>query len=449
MIRKISDSILTNTFNFFLKSFKVSNAILTTLVFINLLLLSCTSTKRFTKTDEKTDEVRHEENTTKNIKEEDLESEFNYDEIRVSMQGLIPSESLTIESRVFLYDDKNKLDLVDIGNTINCYENDGKIILEFNEQDFDGQKFVLVSAEREEIIQVNGKKFRGKIQISSSGNSLEIINVIKLEDYVKGVLAREMPVGKNGENFEALKALAVCVRTYAIQKMKDGKLFFDIYADTRDQVYGGLDAEKPISNMAVDETKNLILKFDGTATKVFYHSTCGGYTESSDNVFTKEQIPYLISVKDGDGPNCKISARFQWEETYSRELILDRLKNYSLLNNQNYYLEDISVISRFSSGRVNELEIILIDDVGEEKSVILRGNEIRNIIRNSNGKSILWSTMFDVKLNSNSVVLSGKGFGHGVGLCQWGAISLSQSGWDFKEILEFYYPGTNTEKIND
>jgi stage II sporulation protein D len=109
----------------------------------------------------------------------------------------------------------------------------------------------------------------------------------------------------------------------------------------------------------------------------------------------------------------------------------------------------MSVISRFSSGRVDELEINVVSDDGKEKSVIIRGNEIRSIIRNSNGKSILWSTMFDVSLKSDYVILSGNGFGHGVGLCQWGAISLSHKGWDYSEILNHYYPGTVTEKVND
>jgi stage II sporulation protein D len=110
---------------------------------------------------------------------------------------------------------------------------------------------------------------------------------------------------------------------------------------------------------------------------------------------------------------------------------------------------NISVIGRFSSGRVNEMVIEVISDGGEKKSIIIKGNEIRSIIRNADGKSILWSTMFDVTLTSNYVVLSGNGFGHGVGLCQYGAIALSRKGWDFEEILNHYYPGTKAEKMND
>ena len=446
MSRNNSLTFFNININSFPKSLIISKTFLFFLITFNLFLLSCAPSKRFPDQRDKEAKIEKEE---KAEKEEMTLPEFSFSEIRVSMQGLIPPESLVIQSPVYLYDQESKIALIKTGNTINCFDDYGKTRLSIEGECFNGEKFYLISAEGDEIVKINGKRYRGKIQISSSSNSIDVINLLNLEDYVKGVLAKEMPLGKNEENLEALKALAVCVRTYAIQKMKDGKIYFDLYADTRDQVYGGVDAESPISNRAADETKNIILKHNDNPAIVYYHSTCGGCTEASENVFTKVQLPYLISIKDGDEPNCKISPRFQWEERYSRELIISRLKSYSLLDNLNYSLEDISIISRFSSGRVNEMEIEVISDGGEKKSIIIKGNEIRSIIRNADGKSILWSTMFDVSLKSNSVELSGNGFGHGVGLCQWGAISLSRKGWDFKEILNHYYPGTKAEKMND
>jgi len=428
------------------KSLITSKSFLFFLIILNLFLLSCAPAKRFPDQRDKDAKIEKEEKTEK---EEMTSPEFSFSEIRVLMQGLIPPESLVIQSPAYLYDQESKIALIKTGNTINCFDDYGKTRLSINGESFYGEKFYLTSADSDEIININGKRYRGKIQISSSNSSIDIINILNLEDYVKGVLAKEMPLGKDGENLEALKALSVCVRTYAIQKMKAGKIYFDLYADTRDQVYGGVDAESPISNRAADETKNIILKYSDLPALIYYHSTCGGQTESSQNVFTKENIPYLTSIKDGDEPNCKISPRYQWEETYSKETIVSRLKSYSLLDNQNYSIEDISVVSRFNSGRVNEMEIIVASESGEEKSISINGNEIRSIIRNADGKSILWSTMFDVSLKSNSVVLSGKGFGHGVGLCQWGAIALSRKGWDFEEILNHYYPGTKAEKLND
>jgi stage II sporulation protein D len=412
---------------------------------IILFLLSCSPAKRFPEKDEKEGKIEKEIAEIEEISN----SELNFSEIRVLLKGIVPAESLTIDSPVYLYSNETKIALIKSGNKIYCYNNSKEISLTVDSRSFDGEKFFLVSAENDNMVRINGKRFRGKVQILSSGNSMDIINVVNIEDYVKGVLAKEMPVGKNGENFEALKALAVCVRTYAAQKIKDGKIYFDLYADTRDQVYGGVDAESPLSNKAADETKNLILKFNGSQALIFYHSTCGGFTESSKNVFTKENIPYLTSIEDGSEPYCKISPRFEWTETYSNELLISRLKNYSIIDDVNYRLEDISIISRFNSGRVNEMEIIIVDENNEKKSITIKGNEIRSVLRTADSKNILWSTLFDLSLKSNSVVIRGKGFGHGVGLCQWGAIALSRKGWNYEDILNHYYPGTETGNFYD
>ena len=448
MIRNSSDSFLNKNLCYFKKSHQTSQLILFSLLLINLLFISCSPTKRFTEKEVKKDNTETNE-SLKYPKEEKSESEINFSKIRVSMQGLIPGESLIIGSRVFIYKDNNRIAFAGEGNLVKCFFMNGQIKLEIGEQEFYGEQFFLVSAESEEIININGKRYRGRIQVSSTNSSISLVNILNLNDYVKGVLAKEMPLGKNVENFEALKALAVCIRTYALQKMNDKKLYFDIYADTRDQVYGGVDVESQVSNKAADETNNLLLKYNGIPATIYYHSTCGGITEAAVNVFTNKEIPYLISIEDGDVPNCKISPRFMWEEKYSKELIVERLKKYSLLDNQYYKLKNFSILSRFESGRVDELEIILTDERDAEKSILIRGNEIRSIIRTADGKNILWSTMFDVSMNSNAITLSGKGFGHGVGLCQWGAIALSNKGWSYEEILNLYYPGTIAEKIND
>jgi stage II sporulation protein D len=429
-----------------LKSLFASKFLLFFLFIVFLFFLSCAPAKRFPDKEEKEERIEREE---KLEKEEITKPDFNFTEVRILLNGLIPAESLTIESKVYLYNNGKRVAIIKSGNTINCYENYSKPRLTINGENFDGEKFFLSPAEIDGIIKVNGKQYRGKIQISSSSNSVDIINVLNLEDYVKGVLAREMPLGKNEENLEALKALAICVRTYASQKVRDGKINFDLYADTRDQVYGGVDAESPLSNKAAEETKNFTLKYGSSQATIFYHSTCGGYTESSQNVFTKEAVPYLTSIKDGSEPYCRISPRFEWTETYSKELIISRLKNYSLLDNSNYRLDDISILSRFNSGRVNEVEIRVVGNNGTKKSILIKGNEIRSILRTSDGKMILWSTMFDLSIRSGSIVLNGKGFGHGVGLCQWGAIELSRRGWTYKEILNHYYPGTLVGRVND
>ena len=413
------------------------------------MLASCSPTKRFTEDKEKTKNIETESTTSKSPTIEYTDAIIDYSAIRVSMQGLVKSDAIMIGSPVNLLSENRKLASLKSGSYINCYFRIDEVGMVTDAGEFSAKKFFLTPVDKSDIIKLNGKGYRGVIQISVSGSSVDIINVLDTEDYVKGVLAKEMPIGKGKENLEALKALAICIRTYAVQKISDGKIYFDIYADTRDQVYGGADAEQMISNKAVDETKNLILKYNDKPATIFYHSTCGGYTESANNVFTKTEIPYLTSIKDGPGPNCNISPRFEWQEIYSKQTIITRLKDYNLLDNKNYILKDFTITSRFSSGRVNELEAGLTDDRNEKYIITLRGNEIRSIIRTSNNKSILWSTLFEVDINSDKIILSGNGFGHGVGLCQWGAISLSKNGWSYSEILEHYYPGTETGILND
>ena len=448
MSLSISPLLLNNSSFFFHKSSVLFKLIFFLLLLFQLLILSCSPAKRFTEKEQRPskEEIPKEENT---LITTSSELGINYSEIRVSLNGLIPEENLLVGSLVNLYNGDKKVASINSGNTISCYNDADMVELGINNQIFSGEKFFLASVNNEDFITLNGKRYRGRIQISASGNSIIIINVLPMEDYVKGVLAKEMPIGKGEENLEALKALAICIRTYAIQKIKDGKVHFDIYSDTRDQVYGGVNAETPLSNRATDATQNIILKYEGEPAIVFYHSTCGGYTEAVDNVFTTEEIPYLISVKDGNDPNCIISPKFNWEEKYTRELIVERLKKYSLLDNQNYTLEDIEILNRFDSGRVNEIKIIVEDEYGEEQSLIIQGNEIRGVIRNADGKSILWSTMFDISSYSSNIILSGRGFGHGVGLCQWGAISLSKKGWGYDKILYQYFPGTTVGKLND
>jgi stage II sporulation protein D len=95
------------------------------------------------------------------------------------------------------------------------------------------------------------------------------------------------------------------------------------------------------------------------------------------------------------------------------------------------------------------MEIIIVDENNEKKSITIKGNEIRSVLRTADSKNILWSTLFDLSFKSNSVVIRGKGFGHGVGLCQWGAIALSRKGWNYEDILNHYYPGTETENFYD
>jgi stage II sporulation protein D len=357
---------------------------------------------------------------------------------------------ISVNDLIIISDDINIIAKVSSGNKLNFKLNSEKIKLTIGNAQFVSKKFYISASSQDDIIKINEKKYRGRILISAYNSEIKLVNQIGLEDYVKGVMTKEMPIGKGNENYNALKAFSICARTYAFNKINEDKDFFDIYPDTRDQVYGGVNAETKLTNNIVDETEGQLLFYDNKPATIFYHSTCGGYTEDVANVFNKKNIPYLISIKDGDEPYCKISPRYEWTEKYSESTFIERFYNAKLLEYENYKLSDVKIASRFSSGRVNELNVILNDGNQTQKTIFLVGNQIRYIIKSSDGKSILKSTLFDINIDiENNIIISGKGSGHGVGFCQWGAIGQSKENIDYKKILNHYFPGIEIKNIYD
>jgi stage II sporulation protein D len=406
------------------------NNYIVSLLFSIIFLSACASTKRFY-----------------NSNDLNLKPESNF--IRVLIKDQPNSLIINVNSQILLYNSDKLLAKVKSGNKLFINTDENKLKILIADKEFIGDTFFVKSGDEDSIIKVDDKKFRGSLKIFLSDSQIKLLNQIGLEDYVKGVMTKEMPIGKGNENYEALKAFSVCARTYAINKIFEGKLLFDIYPDTRDQLYGGVDAENEKTNQIVDETRGLILYYDNSPAIIFYSACCGGYTEDVKNVFGKTSLSYLISLKDGDGPYCSIAPKFNWIEEYSEELFLSRLYDAKLIPSENFRIKDISVESRFNSGRVNELDIIVQDSNKNDKTISLFGNNIRNIIRTADGKSILRSTLFDISFTNNKVLISGKGFGHGVGFCQWGAIGQSRNGVDYSSILNHYFPGTKVINLHD
>jgi len=396
------------------------------------LFTACSSSKRFTSEEEYNDE--------------EFKAAINY--VRVLLDEKPFSINFMVQSKVYLLRENNKIAEVNSGNTIEFYNEYERIIAKIGRKNFSGKYFQLISAEGKEI-KYNDNSYMGSLRVVENRGSVKIINFVDVENYLKGVIAKEMPLGKGNENFEALKAFTICARTYTLMKMNKGNLLYDIFPDTRDQVYGGSTAEHNISNRAVKETEGLILLFDGKPATVYYHSTCGGTSEKVENVFPQKPKTYLTSIKDGFNPYCKISPRFEWEEIYTQQQFIEQLYNAKLIDSKKYFSVEVNVANRFASGRVDDLEIIIEGERGMEE-VHLYGNEIRSKIRTPNKNQLLWSTQFNIRMMPNdNIVIKGKGFGHGVGLCQWGAIGQSRQGIDFEQILNHYFPGTNLRRVND
>ncbi len=369
--------------------------------------------------------------------------------IRVMMEENISSFSYNVKQEIIIRNSNyEKLNVVKSGTLISFKISNNSISAIIGRNVFNSDLFVLSDVNNSSVF-FKDRKFRGELIILPFNNKLQIINSLQLEDYLKGVLPVEMGVKGKQEYFESLKAFAIAARTFALMKMSKSTNHFDIYPDVRDQVYAGSNVETPLDNRAVEETKGEYLSYSNNYATVLYHSTCGGITEDVGNVFTATNIPYLISQKDGED-NCKISPSFNWTETYSNEKIIEFLLNSKLISNNSLSVESISVFERFPSGRIKLLKIRLSD----QSDLEIGYRQIRNLFRRTENNGMLRSTNFIINSNFEgrqllSITLNGRGNGHGVGLCQWGSMALSGKGWNYRKILEFYFPSTSIRKIND
>jgi stage II sporulation protein D len=277
-------------------------------------------------------------------------------------------------------------------------------------------------------------------------NSVYLINTLLLEKYLSGVVPAEIPSGKS-EYYEAIKAQTICARSYALNQIeKNATSEYDLKASIADQVYAGLDRNSALADQAIEESRGVIITYNGQPATVYYHSTCGGSLEAADNVWQSASAPYLKAGSDAvaDIYSCSASPYFRWLETRSF-LEIDslfsikynkRTANIPVKDTTQLQL-DLQILKRNSSGRVTDLQIAYADT-----AVLLSGYEIRHFFKNKNGRS-LPSTLFYIdQSNDSTLTIHGGGFGHGVGMCQYGALYMSLHGFMHYHILSKYFPGT-------
>ncbi len=301
-------------------------------------------------------------------------------------------------------------------------------------------------------IRVDSLAYRGTMVVAAEGAAaLSVVNVVPIEQYLRGVVPLEM--GRRGEELiEALKAQAVAARTYAYRKiaMRRGERY-DLAATVTDQVYGGVYAEDPVTDRAVRETAGLILTYDGAPIVAYYHSTCGGRTAAVEQVWDKPAEPYLRSIDDRDEsgvPYCAASRYSSWTCTWNRSRLSSVVARYgrSVACDGRYggELERMTVVSRWPCGRVRRVRV-----VGTRGAADFCGDKARFALRRpESGAPILPSARFDVvKQGGNAVTVRGSGYGHGVGMCQMGALGRAAAGQTFDRILAAYYRGAELRRI--
>lgn len=307
------------------------------------------------------------------------------------------------------------------------------------------------------------RPYRGTFELLPRATGLTVVNVVPVEEYLRGVVSSEM---NPSYPLEALKAQAVAARTYALKNI--GRFVaqgYDLDDTAASQVYGGIFSEDPRTTQAVTETAGTVLTYNGALADAVYSSTCGGYTESAAEAWGRP-VPYLVSVPDFQGDiefvtpkpateaawadyfkharpvNClqpalaKVEA-FRWVKLITRAELEANLTGDTAVGT----LRDIIPLHRGDSGRITQLRL-----VGDARSVEVKGELA---IRRAMGK--LRSSAFTVDVYRDDqgvpVVFAfwGAGWGHGLGMCQVGAVGMALRGASYDAILAHYYQGATLE----
>ncbi|MDP4797505.1 MAG: SpoIID/LytB domain-containing protein [Crocinitomicaceae bacterium] len=274
---------------------------------------------------------------------------------------------------------------------------------------------------------VKARKYKDDFEISCKSNALTVVNLVEMDNYLAGVVESE---GGGGKNLEYYKVQAIMSRSYALKYLdrhkKDG---FQLCDRVHCQAYHSMMRFTPTIDSAVVRTHNLVL----TDTKEalidsYFHANCGGQTCEPQYVWN-ESIPYLSSFKD---TFCVYTKQATWETRISQE----KWKRF-LVNKYNFPIQDSICASMMFNFIQDDRKAFYLDPIF--------GIPLRDLREEFNLKS----TYFSCRPDGEDVVINGRGFGHGVGLCQEGAMKMARSGYDFKQILLFYFPGSKVIDWHD
>jgi stage II sporulation protein D len=316
------------------------------------------------------------------------------------------------------------------------------------------EMIAVTTTDPSQAVRVNGRTYRGAVEIVRDTAGLTLVNRVPLESYLVGVVSAEMG-RRNLAEFEALKAQAVVSRTYALRNLRRrAALGFDLHAGVADQVYAGSGSETPEGLEAVRSTRGMVLTHQGAPIDAFYFSTCGGQTADGVEAFRAASRPYLRSFPDVDGYGaayCRISPRYRWREEWTGDALRTTLRRTlpaatGVPGDRVREVRDVWVAHRTGSGRVGRLAITL-----ESNQVMVDGPVVRQVLRPASG-DLLRSAAFTLTATRAGygiarLIAEGSGAGHGVGLCQWGAVGRSRAGHDFQRILAAYYPGAALQRL--
>lgn len=328
----------------------------------------------------------------------------------------------------------------------------GRVSIRFGAVGLPALDAATISPEDTGFVRVNGRDYRGVVDLVRTAAGLVASNHVTVEEYLGGVVSAEMG-RRSDQELEALRAQAVVSRTVAVRAIgRHLEHGYDLLATVADQVYLGVASELPQGLAAIAATRGVVLLWEGRVIDAFFHSTCGGRTAEPTEIFPGAGgRPYLTSVSDAapGGAWCSISPRYRWREEWTgsqivallHEAVSARPAGGPARPGGMPRVRDVVVTRRGVTGRV---QAITIHHAGGSQ-VVEGANAVRQVLRPVDG-ALLRSSHFELQAARSGdqlarLVAEGQGSGHGVGMCQWGAIGRARAGHDWQHILAAYFPG--------
>lgn len=279
---------------------------------------------------------------------------------------------------------------------------------------------------------VNDSQYRGYIEVRAADGKVLVINTVSVRDYLLGVVPGEIPASWEPA---ALQAQAIAARSFLYYRLANPPsrvpAWYDVDSTTRFQVYKGLGVEQPSTVDAVLDTDSQVLLWEGRPAITYFHSTCGGHTAEANDVWSGPGQSYLASVRCR---YCGDSTRFRWRA----QLKFDEIE--AALRKSHGTAVKITGVSFKRHGE----RVVSVTIRHRRGELQLSGNNFRLLIPGDALKSLVFASRREGRV----VHLEGRGWGHGVGLCQWGARGMAKRGYSAKEILRFYYRGVDIRGVH-
>ncbi|MFQ5897889.1 MAG: SpoIID/LytB domain-containing protein [Candidatus Methylomirabilia bacterium] len=274
-------------------------------------------------------------------------------------------------------------------------------------------------------LRINGHLYPGILEVLRNGNGLTVVNELPLDAYLVGVLAAE---AADDWPVEALKAQAIAARTFALyhRRLNAAKPFHLVASTAHQRYAGSVPASSPLW-LAVKETAGEVLRWEGQLFPAFYHADSGGHTEDPRKVFDAPNMPALKPVRSDFSAGAP---HYAWSLGVPLSELAGVLRKGGISVGRILRLE---VLERSRSLRVLRMAVH-----GTRGRATVRGVDLRRLL----GARVLKSTLFVVSVDGAYARFTGRGYGHGVGLSQWGAKGMAEQGYGYREILRFYYPGS-------